>query len=71
VGELHHNQQEPYAPPSWYFFLIGDKFERNADQYETVSPARYLQLPNHYTWLQNNTVVFPYLLNYFGLPPQQ
>jgi hypothetical protein len=58
-------------PPSWYFFLIGDKFERNVDPYEKVSPARFLQLPNHYTWLQNNTVVFPYLLNYFGLPASQ
>jgi hypothetical protein len=55
------------ATNSWYFFLIGDKFIRNLDAYEQLSPARFLQLPNHYTWVQDNTVVFPYLLSYFGL----
>jgi hypothetical protein len=51
---------------SWYFFLIGDKFARNGDPFESISPARFLQLPNHYTWAQDPTTVFTYLLTSYG-----
>jgi hypothetical protein len=48
---------------SWYLFVIGDKFARNLDPYENLSPAKFLQLPNHYTWAQDPSLVFPYLLS--------
>jgi len=52
----------------WHFFIIGDKFSRNADPYEKVSPARFLNANKHYTWVQPPEVVFPYLLNLYGFP---
>jgi len=52
----------------WYFFLIGDKFARNLDPFDKVSPSRFLQLPKHYNWVQPSMAVFPYLLNLYGLP---